>query len=181
MKGIVFVELVEMAESLLGEAVVDDIIDSCDLPSGGAYTVVGNYPCSELMTLVQALSSHTGTSEDALQRHFGHWMHAHFAKAYPAFFTNKSDALDMLAAIEDEVHVEVRKLYPEAELPRFDVTERTGTGMCMVYRSPRPLSDFCHGLVEACVDHFGRPAEIRRRDLDHPVDAVSEFTITYRD
>ena len=177
MKGIVFVELVRMAETVIGEDAVDDILDACELSTGGAYSAVGNYPCSELITLVEAFSRHTGTPSADLQRLFGKWMHAQFVTNYPAFFTDKPDALAMLAAIEDEVHVEVRKLYPDAELPRFE-TERLGAdGLRMTYRSPRPLSDFCHGLVEGCVDHFGRGADIEREHLPSSTEHACAFTI----
>lgn len=180
MKGIVFVELIRMAEETLGEEVVDEIIENSDLASGGAYSAVGNYPCAELMTLVQGLSAHTGTSEAKLQHMFGQWMHGHFVSSYPGFFVDKPDALAMLAAIDDEVHVEVRKLYPDAELPKFEVTEYDAEGLQMIYSSPRPLADFCHGLVDACITHFGRPAEVARVDRSDAAGNVSEFTITYR-
>ncbi|MCC5967629.1 MAG: heme NO-binding domain-containing protein [Natronohydrobacter sp.] len=181
MKGIVFVELLKMAEEVLGEEVVDEIIESSELASGGAYSAVGNYPCSELMTLVQGLSAHTGTSQARLQHLFGEWMHRHFVTSYPGFFVNKPDALAMLSAIDAEVHVEVRKLYPDAELPTFEVQDLDAQGMRMVYRSPRPLADFCHGLVDACITHFGRPADVVRKDCPATGGgAESEFTITYR-
>jgi hypothetical protein len=38
----VFVELLKMAEESFGEELVDAVIDAADLPSGGAYTSVGN-------------------------------------------------------------------------------------------------------------------------------------------
>lgn len=177
MKGMVFVELLEMAEQLLGEDVVDGILDGAGLASGGAYTAVGNYPCAELMTLVRALSAHTGAAEPDLQRAFGRWMHDRFVKLYPGFFVDKPDALSMLTAIEDEVHVEVRKLYPEVELPTFATQRPSPDELRLTYRSPRPLVDFCHGLVEACVDHFGTPAQIARRDLVSPGESAAEFTV----
>ncbi len=181
MKGIVFVELLRMAETVIGEDAVDDILDQCDLSTGGAYSAVGNYPCSELMTLVEALSRHTGTPSAELQRMFGKWMHEHFVLSYPTFFTDKPDALAMLVAIEDEVHVEVRKLYPDAELPRFE-TERLGTdALRMTYRSPRPLQDFCHGLVEGCIDHFGHRADIRREELSYTQEHACTFMINLRE
>jgi hypothetical protein len=108
MKGLVFVELLKMAETVIGEQGVDDVLDSLDLKTGGAYTSVGNYPCDELMTLVRAFSSYTGTPQADLQLLFGRWMHAQFVTHYPNFFDGKPDALTMLSAIEDEVHVEVR-------------------------------------------------------------------------
>lgn len=180
MKGIVFVELIRMAETVIGESAVDDILDQCDLSTDGAYSAVGNYPCSEMIALVEAFSRHTGTPSAELQRMFGKWMHEHFVSSYPAFFTDKPDALAMLAAIEDEVHVEVRKLYPEAELPRFE-TERLGAdALRMTYCSPRPLYDFCHGLVEGCIDHFGHRADIRREHLSDTKEHACAFTINLR-
>lgn len=179
-KGMVFVELLEMAESILGEAAVDEVLAKADLPSGGAYTAVGNYACSELMALVKAFSDHSGAGVDTLQRAFGRWMHDRFVKSYPGFFRDKPDALAMFEAIEGEVHVEVRKLYPDVELPTFD-TERPAPGeLRMTYSSPRPLADFCHGLVEACVDHYGTPADIHRRDLALPGLNRAEFTVQLR-
>lgn len=180
MKGIVFVELIRMAETVIGEDAVDDILDRCDLSTGGAFSAVGNYPCADLMTLVEAFSNHTGTPEEELQRMFGRWMHEHFVQTYPSFFVDKPDALSMLSAIEDEVHVEVRKLYPEAELPRFETERLAEESLRMTYRSPRPLSDFCHGLVEGCVDHFGRPADIRRQQVSDADEHVCAFTINLR-
>ncbi|TVS02040.1 MAG: guanylate cyclase [Rhodobacteraceae bacterium] len=181
MKGIVFVELIRMAETVIGEEAVDTILDQCDLSTDGAYSAVGNYPCAELITLVEALSKHTGTPSAELQRLFGKWMHEQFVTNYPAFFTDKSDALAMLSAIEDEVHVEVRKLYPDAELPRFETEHIASDELRMVYRSPRPLSDFCHGLVEGCVDHFGHRADIRRKDLSGADEHACAFTIHLRE
>lgn len=178
MKGLVFVELLEMAESLLGEQVVDEVLDECALSTGGAYNAVGNYPCSELMTLVQAFGRRSGVPTGQLQRDFGSWMHQHFETHYPHFFADKHDPLTMLEAIENEVHVEVRKLYPEAELPRFDsVRLDDGQALRLTYHSPRALGDFCHGLVDACIAHFGQPTEVTRRDLSVPGETVVEFTV----
>ena len=182
MKGIVFVELLEMAESLLGEDVVDDILSSSELTSGGAYTSVGIYPCSDLMTLVQAFSAVSQVPAADLQRKFGHWMLQRFAQGYPEFFLGKPDALTMLESIEGEVHVEVRKLYPEVELPRFDSLRLPGgpgqgDGLQLTYQSPRPLGDFCHGLVEACVDHFGHPATVSKENIVQSGAVASRFTI----
>jgi hypothetical protein len=177
MKGLVFVELLAMAEDAFGEDVVDGVIDRADLPSGGAYTAVGKYPCDELMTLVRGFSQHSGIPGPALQRLFGHWMMNSFVKHYPDFFVGRSGSLDMLAAIEDEIHVEVRKLYPDADLPHFDVVRPDDETMQMTYRSPRPLADFCHGLIEGCVTHFGETAVIDRNDRSTGERTEADFSI----
>lgn len=177
MKGVIFTELLAMAEETFGEAVVDQVIDASDLPSGGAYTTVGNYPCAELVTLVGGFARHGDTSVEALQRVFGHWMMDSFARHYPQFFVGRTCSLDMLEAIENDIHVEVRKLYPDAELPRFRTRRDGPNSLEMIYRSPRPLADFCHGLIEACADHFGETARIARQDGSQDGMTVATFRI----
>ncbi|MDO8882475.1 heme NO-binding domain-containing protein [Pseudotabrizicola sp.] len=175
----VFVELLAMAEDAFGEAAVDSVIDSADLPSGGAYTAVGNYSCDELMALVRGFSQHSGIPAPELQRLFGHWMMNSFVRHYPDFFVGRNGSLDMLAAIEDEIHVEVRKLYPDADLPHFDIHRPDAHQMHMTYRSPRPLADFCHGLIEGCVSQFGETAVISREDrkIDDATEADFQILI----
>lgn len=169
MKGVVFVELLKMAEESFGEEAVDEVLDACDLASGGAYTTVGTYPCSELVEIVTQLSAKSGIPGAELQRKFGHWMMDMFAEHYPDFFKDKADSFDMLEAIDGEVHVEVRKLYPDAELPRFQ-TERTEDGaLNMHYTSARPLVPFCQGLIEATLEEFKETGsvEMLRQDADN--------------
>jgi hypothetical protein len=177
MKGIVFVELLAMAEDSFGETVVDDVIAAAKLPSGGAYTTVGNYPCAELMALVGGFSRHSGIPGAELQRLFGHWMMQSFVRHYPQFFAGRQGSLDMLEAIEGDIHVEVRKLYPDSDLPRFDTSRPAPDRLEMTYSSPRPLADFCQGLIEACVTRFGETAAIARTDAPQDGLTVARFDI----
>jgi hypothetical protein len=177
MKGIIFVELVAMAEDAFGEDVVDRVIAAAELPSGGAYTRVGNYPCEELMALIRGFSAQGGIPGSDLQRLFGHWMMQSFGRHYPQFFEGRDGSIDMLEAIEGEIHVEVRKLYPDADLPSFDTIRHGPKSLDLTYRSPRPLADFCHGLIEACTERFGETASISRTDLGGEGQTVAAFRI----
>lgn len=177
MKGVVFVELLSMAEQAVGEDAVDKVVSGCPLASKGAYTSVGSYDSGELGTLVKGFSNATGHSVDALQRQFGHWMLRRFTETYAPFFDVKPDAFSMLESIENEVHVEVRKLYSDAELPRFDTTRLDDRTMRLVYTSPRRLISFCQGLIEATFKHYGETAEIEMVDKSTDSTGIAEFTI----
>ena len=177
MKGIVFVELLKMAEDMLGEACVDAVLDDTPLDSGGAYSAVGNYPCAELTALVAGFSKVTGLPAHELQRIFGHWMLEVFARHYPDFFKANPDALSMLESIETEIHVEVRKLYPESELPRFDARRIGPAALELIYTSPRPLAPFCQGLIEGCLSHYGSSAEIASQDRSDATRTRADFMI----
>ncbi len=177
MKGVVFVELLAMADSAVGEAAVDKVVARCPLSTKGAYTTVGTYPASELNLLVDGFSEATGAPIDALQKQFGHWMLARFVESYPKFFSTQPDGFTMLESIEGEVHTEVRKLYPDAELPAFR-TERIGDdALLMTYSSPRRLIAFCHGLIEACLAHYGETASVERTDRSTPELGIADFMI----
>jgi len=56
--------------------------------------------------------------------------------------------------------VEVRKLYPDAELPHFATRHRDDQKMILEYTSSRRMSDLAHGLIEGCLNHFGETAHI---------------------
>jgi hypothetical protein len=71
---------------------------------------------------------------------------------------------DFIGQIDNHIHVEVRKLYPDAELPRID-TSRSDGEMELLYSSRRPLADFAHGLLEGCISHFGSSVDLQREDL----------------
>ncbi|MEF3049212.1 heme NO-binding domain-containing protein [Pseudotabrizicola sp. L79] len=177
MKGVVFVELLRMAEEAFGEDVVDDVLDKADLDNDGAFTAVGSYHCSDLVKIVTAFSDHSGLSPEILQKKFGHWMLEHFALHYPEVFKTKDSAFALLESVEREIHVEVRKLYPDAELPRFDTTRAAPNELNMTYDSPRPLAAFCHGMIEACLLHFNETGEIA--SAPHPSnDHATDFKIT---
>jgi len=71
MKGVIFTEFIELVESTYGESMVDAILESADLPSGGVYTSVGTYDHREIVSLVGELSTKTGTPVPDLLKIYG--------------------------------------------------------------------------------------------------------------
>ncbi len=176
MKGIVFTEFLEMVEEKFGYETVDKILNKSDLPSGGIYTSVGTYDHAEMVALISNLSASTGTVVPSLLRMLGHYIFNTFVKSYPVFFTDKNHAFEFLESIDDHIHVEVRKLYPDAVLPSFE-SEVNDKGMKMIYRSPRKMSDFALGLIEKSLEYYGHKYEINMNSLDEAGEVV-EFKIS---
>ena len=161
MKGMVFTEFLEMVEAKFSADMVDDIISDSDLPNGGAYTSVGTYDHSELVQMVVALSNRTNIPAPTLVQVFGEHLFGRFHVLYPKFFVGTTSALDFLEGIETVIHTEVRKLYPDAQLPQFDCT-RSADGLQMLYSSPRHFGDLAEGLIKGAVAHFGGGIEVTR-------------------
>lgn len=163
MKGMVFTEFLEMVEAKFSADMVDDIIDDSALPNGGAYTAVGTYDHGELVQMVVALSQRTSLPVPTLVQVFGEHLFGRFHVLYPSFFAGHASVLDFLAGIETVIHTEVRKLYPDAQLPRFDCT-RLADGLDMRYSSPRHFGDLAEGLIKGAVAHFGGGVAVSRHD-----------------
>jgi Haem-NO-binding len=161
MKGVVFTEFLGFVAHHYGEDTVDDIIDASDLPNGGAYTSVGTYPPAEMEMLCTALSTETQQPTTNLVCSFGLHLSDTFAADYPEFFPKNGSFFDFLASVEDHIHVEVRKLYPDAELPSFKVVSRTATEMTIDYQSPRRMSALAHGLILGSAKQFGVTARVQ--------------------
>lgn len=166
MKGVVFTEFLEMVEDRFGFDVADTIINDSDLASGGVYTAVGTYEHSEMVQLVTHLSKHAGLSVPQLLKVYGNHLFTRFAAGYGQFFEKVDNGFDFLEQIEGYIHVEVRKLYPDAELPSFDTKRLSDNEMEMIYTSERRMSDFAEGLIEGCATHFNEAYEITSEKLE---------------
>jgi hypothetical protein len=164
MKGIVFTEFFELVETLFNENMVDDIIDDCDLESGGAYTTVGTYDHTELLQLVGALSKKSDIPVKDLVFKYGHHLFARFHELMPQFFEAPKSAFEFLESVHDTIHVEVKKLYPQANLPSFKTTRKSNDTLIMIYESQCPFADFAHGLMVGCIDFYDENIGIDSED-----------------
>lgn len=177
MKGIVFCEFVEMLEQEFSADMADEIISGTTLESGGAYTTVGTYDHHEMLALVTQLSEKTGTPVPDLVEAFGRYLFGRFVDLYPAFFEGVDGAFSFLDRIEEHVHVEVLKLYPDAELPTFETSRTDDNTMVMVYQSTRPFADLAKGLIEGCIAHYGEPVDVQMEDLSDEGRTHVRFTL----
>lgn len=176
MKGLIFTEFLELVESRWSLDMVDTIIARSGVASGGAYTAVGTYPHGEMVSLVQALSRETQAAVPELIQTFGRHLFGRFAQLYPRFFEGDADCFKFLAGIEDIIHAEVHKLYPDAELPTFEV-ERSPGRMVLTYFSAHPFADLAHGLIEGCIAHFGEDISITRDNTPDRHGAQARFIL----
>lgn len=177
MKGIVFTEFMSMVEQSWGMDMVDDLIDATNPPSGGAYTSVGTYDLSELLAYVLELSRRFDLPVPVLVKAFGSFLAKSFVKKFPVFFAEATTTFDVLREVDRHIHVEVKKLYPDAELPVFYYHDIDESRLQLTYESSRNLPDLAEGLIEGCANHFNEQLQIDRVAVSTPVNQVI-FTIT---
>ena len=132
---------------------VDDLIDACDLPSGGAIRVAPMITprCNSRRGPVPAKQY---ASEQLLEV-FGQHLIGRFRVSFPDFFKAAPTLFDFLESIDRRIHVEVRKLYPDAELPEFRAERLDNETMHLDYRSCRPFEALAAGLIRGAAQTYG--------------------------
>jgi len=160
MKGIVFTEFLDLVEERFGLEMVDAIISQSKLESKGVYTSIGTYSFSELLQLLQNLKIQTGISIDNLLLIYGEHFFSVIETNYKDLLSSYNDPIEMLASIENHIHVEVRKIYNDAELPTFIIKEKTKKTLILIYKSSRSMHHFGLGLMNKTFEHFNSKATI---------------------
>ncbi|HAS63106.1 MAG TPA: guanylate cyclase [Vibrio sp.] len=160
MKGIIFTEFMDLVEEKFGLEVVDQILDSAE--DSGIYTAVGSYDHKKLLKLIIELSKITQHPPETLQQVFGQSVFKNLYKTLPysASLAECKNSFQFVRLVEDYIHIEVKKLYPEANPPQFDFISESESELIFDYRSARCMSHVCFGLVQGCADHFGETINI---------------------
>lgn len=166
MKGVIFTEFLEMLEQRYGIDFIDEIVEDSDLASGGAFTAVGNYDHSELRKIVSKTAERTGESIAELLVGFGRYLFGTFMVQHRDMIGEVEGTIDLLERVENFIHPDVKKLYPEARPPGFTVEHRTADSMVLVYSSRRSLSEVAKGLMQGAMEHFGESFQIDIESLD---------------
>ncbi len=175
MKGIIFTEFLELVETKFGLAMVDKIINQSELKSDGIYTAVGTYEFSEMLQLISHLSHNTDISVDDLLLVYSEHLFSALIKSHPNLVDHYKDPMDLLASIENHIHVEVKKIYPEAQLPTFDLESRSEDKMVMVYKSDKALYMLGKGLMLETFKLFKVPVVIDYEKLNEKGTEVRFF------
>ena len=176
MKGIVFTEFLDLVEEKFGLEMVDTIIQQSNLDSGGIYTSIGTYSFSEMLSLLKNLSTNTSISIDNLLLVYAEHFFSVIEKNYPDMLAKYKDPIEMLSSIEHHIHVEVRKIYHDAELPTFEVLEKTENSLVKIYKSSRAMHHFGLGLMNKTFEHFNTKAEINLEKIKAD-GTIVKFTI----
>ena len=165
MKGIVFTEFLDLVEENFGYNAVDAIIVQSNLPSKGVYTSAGTYSHIEMQLLVKRLSERTLIPVSNLYRIYGQHFFNVLARQYGHFLKAVPDAFSLFESVESYIYVEIRKLYPDAELPCFKIKRLDMNTLQVIYISENGMSDFTIGLAESCLKFYTEKGVIEKKVL----------------
>jgi hypothetical protein len=166
-KGVLFNVAQEVVERRLGADVWDDVLDRSNVD--GAFTSLGNYPDSDLTEIVRAVAEVAQVTANEVLYLVGREGFADLAARHEHLLAGFDGWRSVLVALDDVIHPEVLKIYPDASVPRFSVlSDPGGPGpFVLEYRSERGLCRLAEGLIVALGDAYGHALSVEHRDCVH--------------
>lgn len=154
MKGIIFTTLADMVQDKYGLEMWDKLLLEVNPPSEGAYTAGTVYPDSELFALLACLSKMTNLPINDLLNAYGEYLFEKLLGYFPNLVPEHITLKEFLLTINDIIHVEVKKMHPNAELPRISYENPAADQLVMLYQSPRKLCPLAMGLMKGAAKHY---------------------------
>ena len=175
MLGVIFTNLIEMMEQEVGLELTETVLEEANLESKAVYTSVGFYSPAEVVAIVTTLSAHTGIPVVELVESFGVYLFPKLAEYHPQAVRGKKSVIEVLSILDSNIHVEVQKLYPDAQLPDFKTIEESPTHIKMRYTSENSLESLAKGLIIGGASYFNEEVEV-----DISVESADYSFITVR-
>jgi len=114
------------------------------------------------MSIVASACELTGAGADELLRVVGRAILPDLASHVDDVVDRDGTAFEFLATIDDVIHVEVRKLYPDAATPTVRTRPIDDRSIEVTYGSSRKMSALAEGLILGAGDLFGEPLAVTR-------------------
>lgn len=179
MKGVIFKAFEKFVVANWGDEFYEALIDATPSAGRGAFVGPGTYPDEVLVALLTTAVQKLGVEPAVALRSLGQFAFAQLAGGLPGCMKGHEHPLTFLESIDSIIHVEVRKLYPEARTPRI-LVERRGDGARLVYDSPRRLCPLVLGLAEGACAAFGYELLHEHVLCVHRGDASCEWDLLFR-
>lgn len=162
MKGVIFTELIEMMEDLMGLDFTNKVIEDARLENEGAYTAIGTYPSQDMFRIMASLSKHAGNSQESLMKSYGEYLFYRIIETYKKELAECSDTFSFLQKLNDIVKMEVLKLNPKAALPHLKAKLLDKNSLEVLYKSEQKMADLIHGIMHGAAEHFRETIYIQR-------------------
>ena len=164
MKGAVFTEFIEFVEESYSFETADRMLE----PEDGLekiYTQGGNYPTEEFIRLIISVHEVENIEVEDIIYQFGIYLFPKLIRMDPSFIKDSTKTLDVISKVDSYIHIEVKKLYPEADLPKFKANKLEDNYLEIEYISEKRLEILAKGLMMGVAKHFNENIEVEMETL----------------
>jgi len=181
MQGTIYTAFSDMIIDKMGMAQWNELLDESDVPSRGVYTSGQLYDDNELITMVVVLSEKTGIAIEKLVEAFGQFLFDRLYSRSPVDVSKFEDLKTFLLAVDQNIHVEVKRGHPDAYLPKFDYEETAQGELIMYYSSKRKLCHLSIGLIQGAAKKFNENIEITHPQCMHDGAQCCKLIVNFKD
>lgn len=178
MKGIIFKHFESFVCDSFGPETFEAVLESTTLETQGVFLGPGSYPDSDLFALVATAVGMLGVPVNDAVYAFGVYLFGKLLQGHTEY-AEGHDLRSFVASVHSVIHVEVRKLYPGAELPEFRHQIDSDGNMRLEYRSVRKLCALFRGLLDGAAAHFEEVVSAEELRCMHDGAECCEFDIRF--
>ncbi len=178
MKGLIFRSFLNYSEESFGLEFVENMLNETQTSSKGIYTNIGTYDHEELIQYISHVCKDKNMALEPLVENFGYYLFGSLVEAYPHLIKQFNNSLDCIHHIDQTIHKNVTKIYPNAELPNLHATFTIpDKELSLTYESSRPFMFLAMGLIKGCVNHYKNSVDVKMIDLSNGKHNKASFTI----
>ena len=166
MKGILFTELIEMMEGLLGLELTNKVIDGARLKNGGAYTSIGTYSHTDLTRLLESLGQHVHNPKEVLLKSYGEYLFHRSSHLLHEKIIEYKDTFSLLLQLQSFIDMEVRKLYPNAPTAFVEAKLISPHCLHLIYHSKQNMSFLLEGVILGSIGYFQESITVTREEFN---------------
>jgi hypothetical protein len=154
MKAFIVTSMVDMLDRQHGAGEVDAILAKAGLESLRGADPNDNLPVQHMVRLSMVAAETLNTEVDDLVEQFGWYIFGVLVIEFPDQ-VSQPDFHAFLQAVNTKIHPEMRRRFPNAEVPTVTVAEVQGDSILVRYASKRPFTRLACGIISAASAHFG--------------------------
>jgi len=181
MKGVIFVMFEEFITANWGADTYEDILEECPHVADVGFIGPKTYPDQWIVDLLTTACARLDVEAPDGLRAFGRFAFSGLTSRYPMFLEGVEHPRQLLLAVHDIIHVEVKKLMEGATPPDlfYENIDGPKDRLTIHYESARGLCPLMEGLLEGAAEHFGVPIEQQQSACTHRGDKRCTFEIRF--
>ena len=182
MKGVIFVIFEDFVTETWGAETFEDLLDACPPAAREPFVSPRTYPDELIVTMLTVACEKLSVTPAEALRAFGKFAFGGLTKRYPAFLEGVEHPRQLLLAVHDIIHVEVKKLMEGATPPNLYYEDVDGDPDRLIihYESERGLCMLMEGLLDGVADHFGVGIQYEQTSCTHRGDPRCTFEIQFQ-
>ncbi len=159
MKGIVFNIFQKFVEENIGEEEWEDVLEETGFDDD-VFVAPKTYKDEDFLSIVtKTIEKFKLVPEQAIHS-FGKFSFPILISKIPDLVKQFEDSKSFLKGLDSIIHIEVKKLLPGAETPRFFYKEIEANKIRLEYVSKRNLPSFVTGLLEGLGEYYNEKINV---------------------